>query len=314
MKLSALPKNRIVKSTKAKNFVCFVAACFLLLILVKPILPPAFSTEVSQTPIAQSECTIAQSGDPRSPNNPDIPYIISPRRTLLLTDKPKLRWNQVLGVKSYDVSLQKAGSVLWQTKVSTNQVVYPGEPRLETGVEYLLNVKADNGKLSTDEKPNARGFSLLSKEEAQVVKASMMQLNNQKASDKVKGLQSAFFYIGADLKSEAIETLEALISSGIKETSVYRKLGYLYWQTGVNVLTETNYLNAHKLAVANKDVLQQGQIAEALGNLYIAIDDQKTGRNWFNKARDSYKTLGNKQRVEELNEQINQLKTNKPTA
>lgn len=312
MKFSALPKNRIVKSKKAKIFVCFFAVCLLLLILVTPNLRPALSTQVSQIPIAQ-QCTTAQSGDPRSPTNPDIPYIISPRRTLLLTDKPKLRWNQVLGVKSYDVSLQKGDSVLWQTKVSTNQAVYPGEPRLETGVEYLLIVKADNGKSSTDEKPNARGFSLLSNDEAQVVKASMIQLNNQKVPDKVKGLQRAFYYIGADLKSEAIETLETLISTGIKETSIYRKVGNLYWETGVHVLTETNYLNAHKLAKTNKDIIQQAQIAEALGDLYIAIDDQKTARNWFAQARDSYKTLGNKQRVEELDEQIKQLKVNKPT-
>ncbi|NJR75428.1 MAG: hypothetical protein HC773_20900 [Scytonema sp. CRU_2_7] len=198
----------------------------MLFILITPIFPAAQSTQVSQIPLA--ECRRARSGDPRSPSNPDIPYIISPRRTLLLTDKPKLSWNQVLGVKSYDVSLQKGDSVVWQTKVNTNQVVYPGEPRLEAGVEYSLIVKADNGKLSTDEKPNVQGFSLLSQEETQVVKAAITQLNNQKVSDKVKALHSAFFYIGADLKSEAIETLEALITGGIKEMSIYRKLGNLY--------------------------------------------------------------------------------------
>lgn len=308
MKFRALLKNWKAKSRKAKISVLFFTVCLLLLILaVPPNILAALSTQVSQIPIAQ--CRRAQAGDPRSPSNPDIPYVISPRRTLLLTDKPKLRWNQVLGVKSYDVSLQKGDSVVWQTKVNTNEVVYPGKPGLEPGVEYLLIVKADNGKFSTDEKPNARGFRVLSKEEAQVVKTAIAQLNNQQVPDKVKALQSAFFYIGSDLKSEAIETLEGLISGSMKETSVYRKLGDLYWQVGVNVLAETHYLNAHKQAIANKDIVQQAQIAEALADLYVAIDDQKAAMNWLTQARDSYKTLGNKQRVEELDTQLKQLKS-----
>ncbi|WP_169218347.1 tetratricopeptide repeat protein [Brasilonema sp. UFV-L1] len=284
----------------------------MLFILITPIFSAAQSTQVSQIPLAQ-ECKRADTGDPRSPSNPDIPYIISPRRTLLLTDKPKLHWNQVLGVKSYDVSLQKGNSVVWQTKVNTNQVVYPGEPRLEPGVEYSLIVKADNGKLSTEEKPNARGFSLLPQEETQVVKAAITQLNNQKVSDKVKALQCAFFYIGADLKSEAIETLEALITSGMKEVSIYRKLGYLYWQTGVNARAEIHYLDAQKLAKTRKDIVQQAQIAETLGGLYLAVDDEKEAVKWLTQARDNYKTLGYTKRVEELDKQIKELKTDKAT-
>ncbi|MGH8000295.1 MAG: hypothetical protein ACREPR_12905 [Brasilonema sp.] len=283
----------------------------MLFILITPIFPAAQSTQVSQIPLA--ECRRARTGDPRSPSSPDIPYIISPRRTLLLTNKPKLRWNQVLGVKSYDVSLQKGDSVLWQTKVNTNQVVYSGEAKLEPGVEYSLIVKTDNGKLSTDEKPNAQGFSLLSQEETQVIKAAITQLNNQKVSDKVKALQCAFFYIGADLKSEAIEILEALINAGMKEIFIYRKLGYLYWQTGVNARSETHYLNAHELAKTRKDIVQQAQIAETLGGLYVAVDDEKEAVKWLIQARDSYKTLGHTKRVEELDEQIKELKTDRAT-
>ncbi|MEI2577534.1 tetratricopeptide repeat protein [Scytonema sp. PRP1] len=305
---SALLKSWKAKSKKAKIFLWFFAVCLLLLILaVPPKILAALSTQVSQIPIAQ--CRRAESGDPRSPSNPDIPYVISPRRTLLLTDKPRLRWNQVLGVKSYDVSLQKGDSVVWQTKVNTNEIVYPGKPELEPGGEYLLIVKADNGKFSTDEKPNARGFSLLSKQEAQVVKTAIAQLNNQQVPDKVKTLQSAFFYIGSELKSEAIETLEALISGGSKEASVSRKLGDLYWEAGVDVLAETHYLNAHTQAIANKDMVQQAQIAEALGDLYVALDDQKAAINWLTQARNSYKTLGNKQRVEELDTELKQFKS-----
>jgi hypothetical protein len=305
MKFSALLKNWKVKSRKAKITVWFFAICCSLFLLTPSMIPAAFSTQVTQ--IAQ--CRRAQTGDPRSPSNPDIPYIISPRQTLLLTDKPKLRWNQVLGVKSYDVSLQKGNSVVWQTKVNTNEIMYPGKPKLELNEEYLLVVKADKDKFSTDEIPYARGFRLLSAQEAQLVTTAITHLNNQKVPDRVKALQSAFFYIGSDLKSEAIEVLEALINSGVKESYVYRKLGNLYWETGVNLIAETNYLNAHKVAIAQKDIIQQAEIAEALADLYIDIEDQKTALDWLTQARNSYKTLGNTQRVEELDTQLKELKS-----
>jgi hypothetical protein len=56
-------------------------------------------------------------------------------------------------------------------------------------------------------------------------------------------------------------------------------------------------------------MVQQAQIAEALGDLYVALDDQKAAMKWLTQARNSYKTLGNKQRVEELDTQLKQFKS-----
>lgn len=262
-------------------------------------------TSKGEVLLADNCRTIA--GDPRGPVDSLIPYVISPRRTLLLSDKPKLRWNVVPGVKRYTASLMKGEKMVWETTSSANEVVYPGEPKLEPGVDYLLVVKADNGKSSQQEKSPARGFRLLPAAEAQVVRAAIEQLNNQQVADKAKALVRTYLYIGSDLKSEAIETLEALVAGGIREAMVYRRLGDLYWQAAVNVLAESSYLEAAKLATAAKDIQEQAQVQAALGELYVAIADKQQAIRWLTQARDSHKTLGNTQRVQELETQIKAL-------
>jgi hypothetical protein len=63
--------------------------------------------------------------------NPLIPYIISPRCTLVLNPLPMLRWNGVPGASRYTVSLIGDEDVLWETDVSETEVVYSGEPALD---------------------------------------------------------------------------------------------------------------------------------------------------------------------------------------
>ncbi|MEC4881598.1 MAG: tetratricopeptide repeat protein [Scytonema sp. PMC 1070.18] len=307
MNFKTLPKSWKPKNRNSKLFFLFFAVSLISFILLVPTIPSAFSYHISQ--ISAPECRRAQTGNPRSPNNSDIPTIITPRQTLILSDKPTFRWKQVLGTKSYEVKLQKGDTVVWQTKTDSIEVVYPGKPKLEPGIEYLLVVTADNNKSSTEEEPQPRGFRLLPQEEAEVVKTAIAQLNKKEVPDKVKALGSTYLYIGSELKAEAIQTLEALVASGTKETVIYRNLGNLYWQTGVSSQAEINYLNAHKLAKAAKDTVEQTSLAEFLGILYVDIGDEKTGIDWLTQAREGYKSLGNKQQVEKLNEQIKTLKS-----
>jgi hypothetical protein len=309
MNFNALPKIWKPKNRKSKFFFCFFAVSLIAFLLTVPNIPSAFSYHISQVPAPQ--CRRAQTGDPRSPNNSDIPTIITPRQTLIVNDKPKFRWKQVLGTKSYDVKLQKGDTVIWQTKTDSTEMVYPGKPKLESGVEYLLVVTADSNKSSREEKPTPRGFRLLPPEEAEVVKTAIAQLNKKEIPEKIKALGSTYLYIGSGLKAEAIETLETLIARGIKETVIYRNLGNLYWETGVSSQAEINYLNAHKVAKAAKDIVQQTSLAEFLGLLYVEIGDEKTGIDWLTQAREGYKSLDNKQQMERLNEQIEALKSAK---
>lgn len=329
MKFTTLLKNLKQKTTKVKIHLWFFAVFFLVFILVT--LPnillatrvysiDTLSTQYIQDRhvplrINKSKVLLAQTcrrpvtGPARSPLNPMIPYIISPRHTFILSHQPKLRWNSVIGVKSYTVSLLKGDKIVWENKVNTNEVVYPGKPQLELGVEYLLIVKADNNRSSQEEEQSARGFRLLPATGAKVVKTAIAQPNNQPVTDKLKALENAYIYSGSGLKSEAIETLEGLVASEIKEAFVYRQLGELYSQVGLTLLAQRRYEEAVKLAKAAGDVAEQAEISTALGDLYLKINEEREAIDWLTQARDNYKTLGNKQRVRELDTQIEELKS-----
>lgn len=296
---------------KNRSFTKFLSVLLLPLILMVTAskVYPITNRLAPQVPNpSQQEMLVAAcddyTADPRGPLDVLIPYIISPRRTLLLNDKPKLRWNKVPGVNNYAVSLVKGDRAIWETTVNRNEVVYSGEPPLEAGVEYLLIVKAENGRTSEEEKLPARGFKMLPTAEKQFVSVAIEQVNNQKIADKIKALKRAYFYIGADLKSEAIEALEA---TNIQEALAYRKLGNLYWQEGVTLLAESNYLKAHELASTAKDIGEQAQLEEALGEMYVAIGEKQEAVRWLTQALNSHKTLGNTSRIGELEERIKKL-------
>ncbi|MEH1827435.1 MAG: tetratricopeptide repeat protein [Nostoc sp.] len=308
MKLKKLLKNWKNKSRITKTFVWFAAILLLLVILTTlPNIHTAFGFERAQVILAQSStCRRARTGDPRDPSLANIPYLISPRHTLLLTNKPKLRWNSALGVKQYTASLVKGDKTIWQTTLDQHEIIYPGEPKLEAGAEYLLIIKADNGKSSQDEEASQQWFRFLPTAEVGIVKAT---LNNKQLTDKNKALASAYIYSGFGLKAEAIDTLEKIKDSGIKKAVLYKKLAELYWETGVYLEAEINYLQAVKLAIAARDIPEQAQISAALGELYVEIGDEKEAIKWFNQARDSHKTLGNTQRIKELDAEIEELKS-----
>lgn len=267
-------------------------------------LPDVYNAQVQVVKNCDDSNDDSHTDNPRAPQDTLIPYAIAPRRSFILSDKPKLRWNSILGVKSYTVSLKQGDKIIWKKAVKDNEVLYPGKPALKPGVEYLLIVKAENGKSSEEEKLTRREFRLLPVAETQVVKTAIAQINHKKVTDKAQSLLSAYIYRGAGLKSEAIEILEALLKSGIKEVAIYRQLGDLYWETGVSLFAEKNYKTGVKLAT---DIGEKAIISEALGNLYVAIGEKQEAIKSLTLARDSHKTLGNIQRVKELDEDISKL-------
>lgn len=293
-------------------FLSFLLLPLILIITASKVYPVINGLTPQVSDPSQQEIFLANcddyTADPRGPLDALIPYIISPRRTLLLNDRPKLRWNKVPGVNTYNVSLVKGDRAIWETKVNGNEVVYPGTPQLEPGFVYLLVVKAENGRTSEEEKLPDRSFRMLPTTQKQLVKGAIELINSQKIAEKTKALQRAYFYIGSDLKSEAIETLEALVATSIQEAIAYRKLGDLYWQEGVTLLAENHYLKAHELASAAKDIGEQAQLEEALGELYGAIGEKQEAVRWLAQAINSHKALGNTQRVKELETQIAKLK------
>lgn len=240
----------------------------------------------------------------RADNNTSIPYIISPRQTQLLNDKPTLRWNAVQGATSYTVHIS---GLNWKSEVSGTEIVYPGIPPLKPGVDYLLVVEANNGRSSEEEKVFGLGFSLLNEKEAQQVRAKAEQLTKQESAGETAALALAHLYIGHDLRAEAIETLEKLASTGSQIVAVYRLLGDLYSQVGLNRLAKERYLKAVELAASAKNIEEQAAAKAGLGQVYEMLGNFTEAVRLLTEAKTGYETLGDTQRTKELSEQLANL-------
>jgi hypothetical protein len=190
----------------------------------------------------------------RNAISPLIPYIISPRRTKVLNSLPMLRWNAAPGASRYTVSLIADEEVLWETQVEGTEVVYSGESPLESGVDYLLEIETDTGASSQDEKSPDLGFCLLDENEATVVREAVEQLVKLDLADETKSFALANLYRVHDLKAEAIATLEALVKRGSQTAAIYRTLGDLYLEVGLNSLAENHDMKASQLAAEAGDV------------------------------------------------------------
>ncbi|WP_251961029.1 tetratricopeptide repeat protein [Nostoc commune] len=251
----------------------------------------------------------------RGGDDPTLPFIISPRSTQLLTDKPTLRWNVVVGAKRYTASVvdQRVGKgEVWKTETTSNQVVYNG-PLLEPGVDYLLSVKTDNGKSSDKEIEQGAvgiGFRVLNRDKSQQVQTELAEIDKE-FTGETKELAIAQLYILSDLRAEAIEKLEALTSKKSQTSTIYRSLGDLYRQIRLNRLAEDRYLKAvqdgKKLGDLETIVLSQTGLAE----IYASRRNWDEAIRWGTAAKTGYEDLGDPQRVSELNKQLDRWKRQK---
>ncbi|NEP14836.1 MAG: hypothetical protein F6K14_32515 [Symploca sp. SIO2C1] len=265
------------------------------------------------SPTQEAQCTpgtykCPHRGDLITLNNSSTPYIISPRRTKLLNNQPRLRWNPVSEATSYTVSIKGEG-VDWKTQVSDTQIVYPGEQPLQPGSHYLLIVRADTGASSTDEPviPGGLGFSLLETTPAQQVHSQSEKIAQKSWTEQAKTLALANLYLNNGLTLEAVEMLENLVNSGVETAPIYNNIGKLY----LNFLAlvpeaKTYYLKAVELADSN-DIEEQTAAQDGLGQVEAKFGNRDEAIRLLTLARDGYETLGDSERVSQLERQLRRL-------
>lgn len=223
----------------------------------------------------------------RDPFAHNIPYIITPSHTWLLSDKPKFRWQPVPGATNYVVRLSGPW-IKWEQEVSATSVVYPGNPRLKPQEEgYLLTVEPD----TEDGEAAKTVFGLLSEQKATRVKAAAKRIFRQNLTDEAKSLALAEVYIGQGLLAEATELLEAAVTKGSKTGAVYYMLGDLYSQVESFRQAEASYLKAVEMATATKDIEGEAVVAARLAQLYTVLGDSDRASGWLKQSKSRYQTL-----------------------
>jgi len=241
----------------------------------------------------------------RAPNS-TIPYIISPRDTVLHNDQPILRWNAVPGATRYTVQV-RGGGLDWETETNGTEIVYPGAPPLKKGRRYRLIVVADNGASSEEEQGVSLRFSVLDDQKAELVLAKVRELKQQRLTKEAEALALAYLYRSHELNAEAIELLEGLVKQGSQITAVYQLLGDIYLQVGLSRLAKERYLRALQLAKRSEDVEGQAVVQVGLGEADYALGNKNEAVRWLENAKAGYVALGDDLQVRELERRIDSL-------
>jgi hypothetical protein len=251
--------------------------------------------------------TNANTSKTRAGNDPTIPYLISPRNSVILTRQPTFQWNPVEAATSYEVQVL-GPDVNWTTQVKQPQVVYSGKQALKPGSRYWVKIMASNGVSNEKEEGRFRGFSVLNDANTQQVKTDIAQLQQEALSNESKMLALAHLYRSNDLNADVINLLEGLVKKGSRSTAVYQLLGTTYQQIGLNQLAKERYLTALQLAKAERNLAGQAIIQASLGEVDVSLDQLKQAFQWFQDAQDNYQLLGDRGQVEELQKKLDNLK------
>jgi hypothetical protein len=240
----------------------------------------------------------------RSSNNPTIPYIISPRNTIVIDSKPLLRWNPVAGSKSYRV-LVTGPEMKWETTVTQSQVVYGGEP-LKSGVRYRVTVTAENGESSQSD--TGVGFSVLDNAAVEQIKSNISALQRQELSEEAQVLAIAHLERSNELYASAIDRLEVWLGRGNKSTAGSQLLGDVYRQVGLPGLARDRYVVGLEMMRQDGNLAGQAEVLNSLGQVDRDSDRLKDAIGWLEEAQKRYRELGDEEGVQQLEKELTDLR------
>ena len=250
----------------------------------------------------------------RGGNNSAIPFVISPRFTLLQTKTPTFRWNQVAGANTYTVRLMNSRGEVWKQPRTTTETYlpypYPEENPLDEGVRYWLVVEANNSISSNKEWcPYPFGFEV-PPDQSNNLEAQLNDITNSSLSSEEKSLYRAEVYKDRKLFSDAIRILETLGDNG--SAMIFLELGELYAKIGLLKFAEDRYSTSIQkakfdLIKSSRDMYTAAQnqriLAKAQGGLALTkllLDDQKVAEGLREQAVTIYKALEDTESITEL--------------
>lgn len=226
----------------------------------------------------------------RGDENDELPLVVAPRRTKLLSPRPLLRWSVPGGGAGLTVAVKGPG-VNWSARppAGTASLAYPVDaPALQPGANYRVTVTAA-GRSSDEAAEPGSGFSLLTGAAADDAGAGIARIGTLGLTGGAARLLTAHFLAARGLLAEAIEQLEAAAPA----PRALLTLGSLYQSVGLPRLAEARHLQAAKDAATTGDIEAQAQAQLALGTLYLdALGQRDDAARAFGDAAALFGKLG----------------------
>jgi hypothetical protein len=240
-----------------------------------------------------------------------FPTVLSPRRTMLLSPHPALRWTPVSGASAYEVIVQGPG-LRWHSVVGKEiiETVYPERaPKLSpsTGYKYKLTIQT-SGASSAEDPGKGLGFAILGPKETKAVEKQRLIIVRLGLPDGPTQFLIAYLYATHDLNAEAIQQLEN-VSQTFKAAAVARLLGDLYLNVGLPRQAEASYLNSLDLCKNEKDVEGEMLAHSALARIYEkAFANRDLASQHFNAALALAQKIGDDLTADQTKKRLAALK------
>ena len=216
-----------------------------------------------------------------------IPYLISPRATLVLNARPRIVWHPIIGADSYRVTVRGVG-LEWMTTVkggSSASVMYPATaPTLKANVAYTIEIVAfaktiELGSSAQEDAPGI-SFRVIATDALQNLTDVPEKLRSIPDPDVAKLILSQV-YVDNQLYAAALDQLNP--SQKISPDTRFSAspipqlvLADIYLQTGVKPEAQKAYRSALKLALAAQDLESQALAYIGLARLEINPQRQAT--------------------------------------
>ncbi len=236
------------------------------------------------------------------PGTRDFPYVVSPRQTFLLSDRPSLQWSRTADVRNYTVMLRSAGESLWQVTAPQNdqpicELDYPADQGpLQPSKSYTLVITADNGRSSQEESVSGLGFSLLDPETAKEVTQKAQAINTQDLPALDKVLDRVYLYWQNKLLAESIQLLITLPPSDTT-AKVHRWAANMYRFNGLFLEAEEEYAKAINLAQKSQNKPELAGAKVGLGRTLFSLGQLGEATKSLTEAKALYQELGDAQNV-----------------
>jgi tetratricopeptide (TPR) repeat protein len=199
-------------------------------------------------PIGKTEAALAK-----------LPYVITPRETNIISDRPQISWNAVSGAAYYIV---KIDGINWEKKTDKTEIIYDGKTPLEAGMRYRIIIETD--KEETSENDAIVGFTVSDEQTKKTVLEAVEKIQKQPLSPTEKELILAYLYRGYELYSDAINILEKPVNQGTSEITFYQLLGDTYLDIGLPQLARNIYQKGLELAIKAQNIPTQTTIRSGI--------------------------------------------------
>lgn len=181
-----------------------------------------------------------------APADAGVPFLIAPRRTALMTDRPMFAWRAVPGATRYRATVSSAESgELWSREVEGLSLPFPTDAAaLARSAEYLWEIEALSDVKSLRKESTV--FEVTSDGQARTVRANLTRIRESAGGAENPAAQflAGSYLSGLELFVDATEQFVAMCGLMPSSPAPHEALGDVYTRVGLTDLAAAEYQQA----------------------------------------------------------------------